>query len=212
MLLFGHIGFTLAGFLLLNSPLRKNRFITQPETLEQSENVPKIPALKGLSARLWALITRTKSLDMRFVIAGSLLPDIIDKPIGHYFFYETFGNGYLWGHTLLFLIFLTLAGYLTNVIVKRNYILLLAFGCFIHLILDFMILNPRVFLWPLLGLTFEKGTSRPFGEWLLGLVTQVVDKPWIAIPEVTGAIITIWFIWLLWRQKKLRSFIVKGQI
>lgn len=32
----------------------------------------------------------SKYIDIRILIIGSLLPDIIDKPVGQYFFQETF--------------------------------------------------------------------------------------------------------------------------
>jgi inner membrane protein len=212
MLLFGHIGFTLAAALLLNDFLPKNRFISPQEVVEKADSSSKVPVLKGPSAKLWTLVKRTKGLDLRFVIIGSLLPDIIDKPIGNYFFRNIFGNGVLYCHTLLFILILTLVGYFTSVIYKKSFIFLLAFGSFVHLILDFVWLNPSVFLWPLFGFTFEKGTSPPFREWLWGLLLEVFKMPWVAIPELVGVIITIWFVWLLWRQKKLRTFIIKGQV
>jgi hypothetical protein len=206
------MGFTLAAALLLDNSLPKNRFIIHQEVVEKADTSSKMPALKGPSAKFWMLVKRTKGLDLRFVFIGSLLPDIIDKPIGRYFFRGIFGNGHLYSHTLLFVLILALAGYFTSVIYKKSYILLLAFGSFVHLILDFVWLDPRTFLWPLFGFTFEKGTSIPFGEWLLGLILHLFKMPWMAIPELTGAIITIWFFWLLWRQKKLRIFILTGQV
>ena len=86
MLLFGHIGFTLAAALLLNNSLPKNSFIIHQEVGEKTEGSPNLPSLKGPSAKFWTLIKRTRGLDLRFVIIGSLLPDIIDKPIGNYLF------------------------------------------------------------------------------------------------------------------------------
>jgi inner membrane protein len=212
MLLFGHIGFTLAGALLLNSVILHARFRDKPKIDEQSPNSAARPVLKGPSAEFWGLIERTKGLDLRFVIIGSLLPDIIDKPIGHYFFYDVYGNGYLYGHTLLFVLLLAAAGYAAYLISQKSFLLWLAFGSMAHLILDFIFFKRRVFLWPLYGFAFPRGTSPPFGEWLLGLVTQLFHRPWAAAPEVLGAIITIGFFWLLWNQKRLRSFVLKGQV
>lgn len=212
MLLFGHIGLTLAAALLLNNSLPDNRFVIHQEVIEKADSSSKVTALKEPSAKFWTLVKGTRSLDLRFVIIGSLLPDIIDKPIGHFFFRDIFGNGVLYCHSLLFVLVLVLAGYFTNVICKKSYILLLTFGSFVHLILDFVWLNPHVFFWPLFGFTFEKGTSPPFGEWLLGLILELFKIPWVAIPELIGAVITIWFVWLLWHQKKLRFFILGGHV
>ena len=210
MLLFGHIGYTLAAGLLLNNSLHINRIISK-ETDEKSVN-PKAIDLKGPSAKFWKLIQQTKGLDLRWVIIGSLLPDIIDKPIGHIIFKDTFGTGQIYCHTLLFAIFLFLAGYVASSIYKKNFILLIAFGNLMHLILDFMWRKPSILLWPIYGFTFEKSTPIPFGEYLWNILRRTFQTPWAIIPEVVAAIITIWFIWVLIREKKFGSFIVKGSI
>jgi len=206
MLLFGHIGFTLAAALLLNDSVRMH-YVISKETDEKADN-PEAPDLKGTSAKFWKLVKRTKGLDLRFVIIGSLLPDIIDKPIGQYFFNNMYGTGVLYCHTLLFVILLFMLGYLT----RKSFILLLSFGSFVHLILDFMWRRPRKLLWPLFGFTFQKSTPIPFGEYLWDLFIELFKMPLVAIPELMGAIITFWFVWLLWRQKKLRSFILNGRV
>jgi len=210
MLLFGHIGFTLGTALLLNDSLNINRVISKE--IEEKANNTDVTHLKGPSAKFWTLVKRAKGLDLRFIIIGSLLPDIIDKPIGRFFFNDTFGTGYLFSHTLLFVILLFLVGYLVNIYKKWSFMLLLGFGTFVHLILDFMWKEPHVLLWPLFGFTFEKSIPIPFGTYLWDLVLQLFRTPWVGIPELIAAIIVIWFIWLLWRQKKLRSFILFGRV
>jgi inner membrane protein len=209
MLLFGHIGYTLAaGFILNSSSVIHNalskEIIEKPSSSDTSH-------FKGLSVIFWRAIEQIKGLDLRFVIIGSLLPDIIDKPIGHLFFNNTFGTGVLYTHTLLFTLLLFIAGCIAN-IYQKNYVLLLAFGTFIHLILDLMWSKPRVLLWPLFGFTFAKSTPIPFNQYLWGLFQQLFNRPWVAIPELVGAVITFWFIWLLLRENKLRSFILNGRV
>jgi inner membrane protein len=212
MFVFGHIGFTLAGFLLLNNSVNKNRNITPVEAVEDPEIISKTPHDDDPPPKFWRFIERTRGLDLRFIVIGSLLPDIIDKPIGRYFFNNVFGDGHLYAHTLAFSLFLALVGYLVFVVKKHWGVFLLAFGCFIHLFLDGLFLKLHVLVWPLLGFAFQKKTPEPFGEWLLGLIKQVYDRPWEALPELIGVIIVVWFFWSLWRQKKLRPFISKGQI
>src|SRR4030043_727323 len=53
----------------------------------------------------------SRYLDIRWLMVGSLLPDIIDKPVGQYFFRDTFNNGRIFSHTLLFFIVLTAIGF-----------------------------------------------------------------------------------------------------
>ncbi|MFP3975182.1 MAG: hypothetical protein ACLFVK_03050, partial [Dehalococcoidia bacterium] len=49
-------------------------------------------------------------IDYRIALIGSMLPDIIDKPLGIYIFTETFSNGRIYAHTLLFFLVLLLIG------------------------------------------------------------------------------------------------------
>ncbi|WP_196769050.1 metal-dependent hydrolase [Neomoorella thermoacetica] len=51
-------------------------------------------------------------IDYRLVLIGSMLPDIIDKPLGGVIFKETLGNGRIYAHTLVFLLFAWAAGLL----------------------------------------------------------------------------------------------------
>jgi inner membrane protein len=210
MFIFGHIGYTLTAVLLVNNSLNINQIFLK-DTGQKIDNI-EITHFKGPSAKFWKLIERTKGLDLRFVIIGSLLPDIIDKPIGRYFFNTTFGTGHLFAHTLLFAILLFLAGFLITFKYKNSFMLMLAFGNFVHLILDGMWQEPHVLLWPLFGFGFEKSPAIPFGTYLWDLVLQLFKTPWAVIPELVAFTITAWFTWLLWRQKKLSSFILHGRV
>ena len=210
MFLFSHIGYTLAAVLVLNNSLHINRAISNE--IDEKANSSEIPHLKGPSAKFWTLVKRARGLDLRFIIIGSLLPDIIDKPIGLYFFRDTFGTGRLYCHTILFATLLFLAGFLINICLKKNFMLMLVFGTFSHLILDSMWQKPRVLFWPLFGFSIEKSIPIPFGTYLRDLIIKVFETPWLGIPELIAAIIIIWFVWLLWHQKKLHSFILTGRV
>ena len=75
MLLFGHLGITLAA--------------TQT------------------FAVLWQGKKRfSESIDYRLVLLGSMLPDIIDKPLGGFIFKDALGSGRIYAHTLIFLLLL----------------------------------------------------------------------------------------------------------
>ena len=45
-----------------------------------------------------------------FAALGALIPDLIDKPVGHILFAETLDSGRLFGHGLLFVGILLAAG------------------------------------------------------------------------------------------------------
>ena len=81
-----------------------------------------------------------------FVAIGSMLPDLIDKPLGLIIF-GTPAMGRTFAHTLLFLILLgTAAHYRKNILLAS-----LAGGVLVHLALDYMWASPQILLWPFLG-------------------------------------------------------------
>jgi len=137
---------------------------------------PSVSDALRAKGSFWKLIQQTKGLDLRWVIIGSLLPDIIDKPIGHIIFKDTFGTGQIYCHTLLFAIFLFLAGYVASSIYKKNFILLLAFGNLMHLILDFMWRKPSILLWPIYGFTFEKSSAIAVATVLLQQAKKITKE------------------------------------
>jgi len=92
--------------------------------------------------------------DRRWILPcalGSVLPDLIDKPIGHILFASSISYGRIYCHTLAFFLILLVAG----IIVwheRRNVILLgLATGVLSHQVLDLMWERPANWFWPLLG-------------------------------------------------------------
>ena len=109
-------------------------------------------------------------LDYRLVLIGSMLPDLIDKPLGGVIL--PLGNGRIYSHTLLFL--LTVLA-----------VLVLVGGTALHQILDFMWQDPQTFLWPLYGWGFPMGDA---GVWLSMWLTNLI-KPQVLIPELVGLLI-----------------------
>lgn len=96
--------------------------------------------------------------EMRYLALGSLLPDLIDKPIGKLIFASTLANGRIIGHTLIFSLFLTLLGLARYKKQKDPRIMSLAAGSFCHLLEDSMWANPYTFFWPVFGLEFPRGS------------------------------------------------------
>lgn len=82
---------------------------------------------------------------------GAVLPDIIDKPLGHILLQGTLDNGRLFAHGLLFLGLVTVAG-LILLRSKRSYLLLaLALGILLHQLADTMFLDDVGWFWPFFG-------------------------------------------------------------
>jgi len=114
---------------------------------------------------------------------GSILPDLIDKPIGLLLFPEIFGTGRIFGHALLVVGLVLFIGILVYARYPRTGILLLALvaGIFTHQVLDAMWLQPANWYWPALGPFTGKSrpdffedafwrTVRNPTEWLAGIV------------------------------------------
>jgi hypothetical protein len=147
-------------------------------------------------------------MDIRFLLVGSLLPDIIDKPIGVYFFRETFSNGRIFSHTLLFLISITVIGFLIKKYFGKTWGLALSFGTFFHLILDEMRLIPKTLLWPLFGIGFEK---YEIGNWLMNMLQGLLENPKLYVPEIIGFLLVMWFSWDLLHRRAIIRFLTQGR-
>jgi len=128
MLILGHAGITLGAATLLSGALR----------IKHSSQDRKVSWFTSLSSYI----------DIRLLLIGSLLPDIIDKPVGQLFFREIFSQGRIFSHTLLFLVIITMAGYYLYKRRRAVWLLTLSFGTFMHLILDEIWNAPRTLFWP----------------------------------------------------------------
>ncbi|MCU0799500.1 MAG: metal-dependent hydrolase [Candidatus Thermoplasmatota archaeon] len=99
---------------------------------------------------------RAYKVDPRLLMLGGILPDLIDKPLGHLVL--TMNNGRIFAHTLLFAVVLLSAG-----IVFRK-LLPLSLGVSFHHLFDNLYLEPRSTLWPLMG-PFQASDFH-FSSWL----------------------------------------------
>jgi inner membrane protein len=188
MLLLAHTGITLSVATLLAGAARSN---------QKTGN--------GISTWFTSL---SAYVDIRILLIGSLLPDIIDKPLGVFFFRDTFSSGRIFGHTLLFLIMLTAAGFLLYRRRHRTWLLVLAFGTFIHLILDQIWLTPKTMLWPFLGFTFDR---LDVSDWFTLWFRDLFVYPELYIPELIGLAILLWFAITLINRKRVGVFLRQGK-
>ena len=142
------------------------------------------------------------------LLVGSMLPDILDKPIGTWLMADIFGNGRIFGHTLLFSLILLGVGVYLFAGSRRAGILSLALGSLAHLGLDQMWLQAETLLWPLFGWSFPKGDV---SQWLEGIVRSLFSKPGVYIPELIGVFCLAVFFADTIRRRKLRNFLRTGQ-
>lgn len=123
---------------------------------------------------------------LAFLALGSMLPDIIDKPLSQIVFGSP-SMGRTVAHTLLFLMLLaTLCFYSQNIRLFS-----LTWGVLIHLSLDFMWNSPETLLWPLLG-AFPSAPLIDIKGYLEMLLSGL-KNPGIAIPEIAGLAYLIFF-------------------
>lgn len=142
------------------------------------------------------VVFRDPAMDMRVLVLGGVLPDLIDKPLGSILFTSYFETGRIYGHTLLFAVLvLVLVMALTRRGTEtRKRWLALPIGVFIHLLLD-MPLDAETLWWPALGIEFPAFTEGA----LVDLVHYLVRSPWVVAQELLG----LGYLIALYRKLKL---------
>jgi len=222
MFILAHTGITLSAAVLIAGGLTSGH---PSQVKEGGETMTPRRSSNSVLARLSFLLQQASSwltalgkrIDIRLLLIGALLPDIIDKPIAHLFFSEIFDTGRIFSHTLLFLVFITLLGLYLYRSREKLWLLVLAFGTMTHLILDQMWQRSQTLLWPLLGYPFHSHTGKTFYpadivDWVPNTLENLVKDPTQYVPELMGAVILAWFAWILLRRKKVLFFIRSGKI
>ena len=130
-------------------------------------------------ATILARLDRNLNPSLAFVALGSLLPDLIDKPLGH-LMYGSMSTGRIFAHTFLFV--LVLAAFAT--IFRSRALGSLTGGVFAHLLEDSMWAMPITLLWPLLGpFTINQPLSiLNYFEMLM----RGLENPHVFVPEILG--------------------------
>ncbi len=154
-----------------------------------------------------------QSIDYRLVLAGSMLPDIIDKPIGHLFFAETLdNNGRIFAHTLLFFLLLLMYGLFRFFKYGKNGFLVVALCSGFHLILDEMWFNTTTLFWPLRGWDFPDSDLADLEDWLSLVRETAQTEPVVYISETIGLVILLTFAFKLWKNEKMLHFLKRGTV
>ncbi|MFC2014423.1 metal-dependent hydrolase [Chloroflexota bacterium] len=155
---------------------------------------------------LGSLKTRIGEVDYRMVLLGSLLPDIIDKPI----FLLVGGislSGRDYAHTLLFSLVLLVVA-LVLIGFKKPRLLIVSLSVLLHLVFDQIWNNPVTLFWPLLG-PLSGGDT--YG-WMPGIAYGLFNYLGTYVPEIIGLVIVLLFAYRLMKRKGIISFIKEGAI
>jgi hypothetical protein len=132
----------------------------------------------GSFVGVWGVL-QDPAVDYRLVMLGALLPDVVDAPLG----------GVRVAHTLLAsaaLLVVVMAGTRGRRRLRRR-LLGLPIGALVHLVLDGMWTDARVFWWPFQGSSLANAGSLPSLAHPLGLTV---------VEEVAGAVALLW----CWRR------------
>ena len=147
--------------------------------------------------------------DLRWLLAGAVLPDIIDKSIGQLLFKPYFENGRIFAHTIIITLLLFVAG--TFELKRRddNRILLLAFGVAGHLFLDRIWLEPTTALWPAMGAFVRHPSLRT----ILEQIREYLGDPAFWATELSGAaflVVALRYLGVKTRRN-MKAFLVSGR-
>ena len=164
----------------------------------------------GMTLLVVRYVFRDAGMDLRWVLAGSILPDVIDKPIGSILFHDTFRTHRLFSHSVLFPVLM-----LAIVLVAtrrgtglRKGLIALTIGVFVHLVLDAAWADPEAFWWPLFGFEFPHVADSAFWP----LLESMVTNPWVWAGEAVGAA----YLGYLWhthlRDGGFEHFVQTGRI
>lgn len=152
---------------------------------------------------LFRYVFRDPKVDIRFLVIGAILPNLIDKPLGT-LLAPSLGSDRLIGHSLLFgtaiMVVVLLATRRGRV--RRRW-MALAVGALFHLVLDGMWTSGQTFLWPFLGTEFAAGVQ-PYWE---GFVDRELTLLTIGQELVGAAYLT-----LLWVRSGLGDPAVRRQL
>jgi len=195
MLLLGHTGITLGVAVAV-------------ESLRTQHTSPASIRTAFMPRRLGdALVSLSHRVDLRLLFVGSLLPDIIDKPVGLLLFPDLFGTGRLFCHTLLFCLLLAIMGAWRYRLRRTTGLLVLSYGSAMHLVLDGMWRSPETLLWPAMGLVL-RGETHDY--WLRTIFLELFSRPEAYLPEIAGAIILAPLSVVMLRRGSLPRFLRTG--
>jgi inner membrane protein len=210
MFIFGHVGITIGAATAVNAAVFKLQCAHKKQQTEYLNTLTanKIRGKKvSISTRL-GLDSLSRFLDIRLLMIGALVPDIIDKPLSFF----GFGSGRSITHTLIIFLIVLLIALFLYASKKKTGLLAISFGIFTHLILDSMWATPQTLFWPFQGWAFPAAHQKigfgQIGVWWNTLLTN----PRLDVSESIGFLIVAIFIGILVYESKFKKFVITGKI
>ncbi len=121
---------------------------------------------------------------------GAVLPDLIDKPVGHILLVESINSGRIFTHGLLFLALLIGSGIVLKQQRGSFAIFAVAAGVLSHQILDAMWTSPVTWYFPLLGPYRQYEITDYFGNAILAEISSLSE--WIFLIASAAIIFAIY--------------------
>jgi hypothetical protein len=208
MLAFGHTGLTLGSAVVIDAIFTVTTRSSHKVTLPGEQAVSPITINPVDIRNKWLSLLR-KYVDLRILFIGSLLPDIIDKPLGIYILGDAFSNGRIFSHTLVFFLAISLAGGLVYWKFCNTWLTVLAFGTLTHLILDSQWKRPQTLFWPFLGFGFPRYDST---DWVQNTLKELLTKPSYYVPEILGGLVLAGLTFILIKRRRVSAFIKYGKL
>ena len=198
-MLFAHTGIALGIAWLPQQAL--HRF--KPAPAEDS----KVAPADGPSTRFRRFAFLTSPPDYRLVLLGSMLPDIIDKPLGTWLLVDSLSSGRIYAHTLLFSSVLFAMGVLLYRSRGWTGGIWLAIGCLVHVALDQIWRTPSTLFWPAYGWSFPADNTE---GWVKAVFVHMFEDPGVYVPEIIGFLVLSVFALNLVRRGALCHFLKTG--
>jgi hypothetical protein len=164
----------------------------------------------GASIALARYAFRDDRMDLRMLVLGAILPDLIDTPIG-LLFYERLLSVRLVSHGLI------VAATIMVVVVlatrrgrPRKRWMPLAIGILLHVLLDALWLDPETLWWPLFGWDFSAAGPATVSAYLESLATNW----WLWLGELAGLayLAYLWSAAGLSSAQKRSAFLRTGRV
>ena len=129
--------------------------------------------------------------DQRMVLLaalGSIIPDLVDKPVGYLVYGDILGHGRLYLHTLLFLLLLACLGLLVFRLRRSKAVVIGAGLIGLHQAMDLMWLIPVTWFYPFLG-AFPTEIPVDLGGWLFAMEALSLSE-WVFIAVLALVILS----------------------
>ncbi len=144
----------------------------------------------GATVAIVRYVFKDPAMDLRFLMFGALLPDLLDKPLAALLLADRFETARVYAHALVFPVAVLAVVMLVTRrgTARRKALLGIPIGALLHLFLDAQWAEPAGFWWPFLGWEFPPMEPHRLGP----LLRDTITDPLILIAEVAGLAYLAW--------------------